>query len=311
VTPEVDLARRLGPAVCDRRLTLEKALTDRKLLQGTGLLRIENFLPVLEILETILRFARLSSPARLNCLDVEVIEREAPLRSLPPGFDGFRLLHLSDLHCDLVPELVDIVANLTGTLTYDAVVITGDYHDRIGVGHQLSLDLTARLVARLKPPIFGVLGNHDMLEMTPALEAAGITMLLNEAGFIERNGERLWICGIDDPHFFQTHDPARARAGIAAGETTILLSHSPESYWEAEALGYNLLLCGHTHSGQICLPGGFPIVRNARVPRRLIAGAWTHGRMSGYTSRGTGSCGLPARFHCRPEITLHVLRQIP
>jgi predicted MPP superfamily phosphohydrolase len=71
------------------------------------------------------------------------------------------------------------------------------------------------------------------------------------------------------------------------------------------------MLSGHTHGGQICLPGGFVLIRNAPVPRHMLAGAWRHAGLQGYTSRGTGSCGVAARFFCPPEITLHVLRAAP
>ena len=90
---------------------------------------------------------------------------------------------------------------------------------------------------------------------------------------------------------------------------TILLSHSPETHREAAALGYDLQLSGHTHGGQICLPGGIPILHNAPGCRReLIAGPWREGSMLGYTSRGAGAAGVAARFFCPPEITIHTLR---
>lgn len=96
---------------------------------------------------------------------------------------------------------------------------------------------------------------------------------------------------------------------MPAGEPAILLSHSPETWREAAALKFDLLLAGHTHGGQLCLPGGMPLVRNAPVPRRLLAGPWTEGTLTGYTSRGTGACGVAARLFCPPEITLHTLRR--
>jgi hypothetical protein len=66
-----------------------------------------------------------------------------------------------------------------------------------------------------------------------------------------------------------------------------------------------MMLSGHTHGGQICLPGGHALIKVCDVPRRILAGAWHHRGMHGYTSVGTGSCGVPLRYFCPPEITLH------
>jgi predicted MPP superfamily phosphohydrolase len=68
------------------------------------------------------------------------------------------------------------------------------------------------------------------------------------------------------------------------------------------------MLCGHTHGGQICLPGGIPVLTDCDAPRRMARGAWRHGRLAGYTSAGSGCSIVDARFHCPPEITLHTLR---
>jgi predicted MPP superfamily phosphohydrolase len=133
-------------------------------------------------------------------------------------------------------------------------------------------------------------------------------VLLNENTVIERDGQQLWFAGIDDPHFYRTHDFEAARRGIPQGACAILLSHSPTTYDEARHYGFNFMLSGHTHGGQICLPGGIALVRNGRCPPAQFAGAWTHHGLHGYTARGTGSCGVPARFNCPPEITVHILR---
>ena len=82
---------------------------------------------------------------------------------------------------------------------------------------------------------------------------------------------------------------------------------APEIYRQAAHAGFDLILSGHTHGGQICLPGGIPILLEADVPRALGAGSWRHRRMVGYTSVGTGSSVVPVRFNNRPEITLHRL----
>ena len=90
----------------------------------------------------------------------------------------------------------------------------------------------------------------------------------------------------------------------------MLLSHTPEIYRQAANADFNLMLSGHTHGGQICLPGRIPITLNAALPRQMGAGPWKHRAMDGYTSVGAGSSVVPVRFNCRPEITLHHLQTL-
>jgi predicted MPP superfamily phosphohydrolase len=303
------LAERLGRDVLERRILKQASLWAREMHQGRGIFKLEKIVPFDELIQRGLGAVGLLNYAHRQFLDVRVVQNEVRLPGLPAGFEGFRLLHLTDLHCDLDPDLVDIVIDRLKGLSCDATVLTGDYHNRIGEEHDLSLELMGRLIPHLPTPRFGALGNHDFIEKVAFLEDAGLPILLNEARFIECDGQRLWICGVDDPHFFQTHDLARARAGISPGDTTVLLSHSPETWREADSLGYSFMLSGHTHGGQVCLPGGFAVVRNAPIPRRLLAGPWKEGGLVGYTSRGTGACGVAARLFCPPEITVHTLRR--
>ena len=143
----------------------------------------------------------------------------------------------------------------------------------------------------------------------PFLEEAGLTFLLNETVPIERNGATLYLSGVDDPHFYETDNLHKTRATIPSSAVSILLAHSPELYRQASAAGYDFMLSGHTHAGQICLPGRIPVMGgNARCPKDMVYGAWRYGAMQGYTSAGTGSCGVPVRFFCPPEFTLHRLR---
>jgi len=219
------------------------------------------------------------------------------------------MLQLADLHLDLEPALTGRILEALRGLEFDQAVVVGDYHNRIGANAEVSLGEMRKLIPALGPNPLGVLGNHDFLEKVAFLEHCGLRILLNETLGLARGSSRLWIAGVDDPHFFRTHDLAAVRRPVPAGEFSVLLSHSPEIFREAAASGFDLMLSGHTHGGQICLPGGWPLVRNAAVPRSMIAGPWRQGRLQGYTSRGTGACGVPARFFCRPEITLHVLRK--
>jgi hypothetical protein len=132
----------------------------------------------------------------------------------------------------------------------------------------------------------------------------GVRLLLNESEMILRENDRIYVAGIDDAHFYRVDDIAKAAAGIPHGEFAILLSHTPEAYRQAARAGFQLLLSGHTHGGQICLPGSIPITLDSHLPRKFGAGPWTFQHMVGYTSVGAGSCIVPVRLNCPPEITL-------
>jgi hypothetical protein len=82
-------------------------------------------------------------------------------------------------------------------------------------------------------PVYGVLGNHDPATMLLDLETMGVRMLMNEAEPLARDQDRLWIVGIDDPHFFKTNDLRAAMAAVPDGETAVLLSHSADGYQDA------------------------------------------------------------------------------
>jgi predicted MPP superfamily phosphohydrolase len=156
--------------------------------------------------------------------------------------------------------------------------------------------------------VYGVLGNHDTILMMPALEAMGIRMLLNEAVALARGGDTIYLAGIDDSHYYRADNLEKAWAAIPPDTLSILLSHSPEIYRHAAHSGFNIMLCGHTHGGQICLPGGRPLLYNARCPRRFCAGPWAYHHLLGYTSVGAGVSIVDMRLNCPPEITLHHLR---
>ncbi len=124
---------------------------------------------------------------------------------------------------------------------------------------------------------------------------------------IERAGAAIHVAGIDDAHFFRVDNIEKAAADIPVDDFSILLSHTPEIYRQAAHAGFDAILSGHTHGGQICLPGSIPITLDATLPRAFGSGAWKYNEMSGYTSCGAGSSVLPVRLNCPPEITLHTL----
>ena len=186
-------------------------------------------------------------------------------------------------------------------------MLTGDYRGRTHGDCGACLEGVARLRESLRGDIYAVLGNHDSITMVPDLEALGIRMLLNECVVIDRGRALIYLAGIDDAHFYRADNIEKAAADIPRGSVSVLLSHTPEIYRQAAHAGFDLMLSGHTHGRQICLPGAIPILLEADLPRAFGAGAWRHAGMAGYTSVGTRSSVVPVRFNNRPEITLHQL----
>src|SRR5262245_40105947 len=152
------------------------------------------------------------------------------------------------------------------------------------------------------------LGNHDTIRMVPGLEEMGIRMLLNECERILRGDQVIYLAGIDDAHYYRVDNIEKAASEIPDNGFSILLSHTPEIYRQAAHGGFDLLVSGHTHGGQICLPGSIPITLDSVLPRHMGSGPWKHRDMVGYTSVGVGTSVVPVRINCLPEITLHHLQ---
>jgi predicted MPP superfamily phosphohydrolase len=291
-------AGRLGGTLAERRTIIERQ-------QEAGRKWGGNWKPFL--IRSALTASGLYRRGLRNATRIEVRVNVVTSMRLPPSFLGFTLLHLSDLHADMNPLAMRKVARLARELDYDLCVITGDFRGQTFGPFAEALNRLAPVARSLKAEAFAVLGNHDPAAMVCELERLGIQVLLNERIAIERGGGRIHLAGIDDVHYYGSGCIARAATGMPPGEYSILLSHTPEVYREAERSGFDLLLCGHTHGGQICLPGGLPLTLDARLPRHMGGGAWRHRRLAGYTSVGAGSSVVPVRFNCPPEVTLHHL----
>ena len=250
----------------------------------------------------------LRARGRRNTLDIEVREHELPVPRLPAGFDGFRILHLSDLHVDSIPEFPPALAGTLEGLAYDACFFTGDLRYRKHGSIEPALEGFRVVREAIHAPITMVLGNHDPSEIVEPLRTLGVRILINEATELKHGDARVHLVGVDDPHWFQADDLVAALDGVPDGECRILLAHAPELYEEAEARGIDLSLCGHTHGGQIALPGGWPPFLNTRCPRDLAIRDWQYGRMRGYTTVGAGFSSIPMRLQVRPEVVIHTLR---
>lgn len=304
-----ELEKRLGPLHARQRLGIERDHEAQVFGQGLLFFNLENASLAPGIIEGALKLSGLYWRARKNAERVTVRRNELKFSALPGSFDGYIILHLSDLHVEMSEAAMRHLITLVDGMSYDLCVLTGDYRANTFGPFDAALEGVAKVRAHLRQPIFGVLGNHDTIQMVPALETMGVRMLLNEWEVLTRGGERIHLAGIDDAHFYKVDNIEKAASQIPQDEFSILLSHTPEIYRQAAHANFNLMLCGHTHGGQLCLPGSIPIKLEAVVPRRMGAGAWRYHDMSGYTSRGAGSSVVAVRLNCPPEITLHCLRR--
>jgi predicted MPP superfamily phosphohydrolase len=225
---------------------------------------------------------------------------------LPAAFEGFQILHLSDLHIDGTEGLTEALLPVLGGLKPDLCVITGDYRfDDEGSCEQIYPRMRSILSSiSSKHGIFGILGNHDSSEIAFALEDMGMPMLINDAAEIRSGNASVWLIGVDDPFRYRCDDLASALASVPSQAFKILLAHTPELYRESSDRGIDLYLCGHTHAGQIRLPCIGFLRNHANCPRSYAHGHWARGRMQGYTSAGVGCSMLPIRFNCPPELVL-------
>ena len=305
------LERRLGRLHARQRIGIEDDHEARMLGRGLGFFHPRKWRRSPTIIRGSLKLTGLYRRARKNAERIQIRHHEILLPQLPPAFDGFTLLQISDLHVDLNEGAMQRLIELLPGLAYDLCVLTGDYRGKTFGPIDATIAGMARVCSHLVAPIYGVLGNHDSIRMVPALEEMGIRVLLNEAETIERGGRRIHLVGIDDAHYYRVDNIEKAASSVPAAEFSVLLSHTPEIYRQAAHAGFQVLLSGHTHGGQICLPGAIPIILDSVLPRRMGAGAWTYRGMVGYTSVGVGSCILPVRLNCPPEITLHRMLRSP
>src|SRR5262245_64053829 len=150
----------------------------------------------------------------------------------------------------------------------------------------------ARVRAHLKGPVYEGVGNNDSIRMVPQLEEMGIRILFNECEPISRGDEAIYLAGIDDAHYYRVDNIEKAAAEIPEHAFSILLSHTPEVYRQAAHAGFDLFLSGHTHGGQICLPGSIPITLSSVLPRHMGSGPWRYSEVVDYNAVGSGCAGV-------------------
>lgn len=243
--------------------------------------------------------------------DLEVVEKEVFIPGLPEVLDGLRIAHLSDLHLERIDDVERRAIEEVRRAGPDLICLTGDFVD-----DRKNLPFLVPYLMELcrGKRAYAVLGNHDYDERADPerlkleLRRAGVRVLMNEAVVERFRGEWVAVAGVDDPHTGRA-DVAAALGGEAKSHFTLLLAHSPDVLLDPAAAGAGLVLCGHTHGGQVRLPLIGPLLTNTRIGRRAAAGEGAIGGARFYVSRGLGASGLRLRLFCRPELALLTLRR--
>lgn len=267
----------------------------------------------------VLLHATVVAPAAVRPTTIDVA-----IEGLGAPFEGFTIAVLADLHfrpaaARRAQRRAVAIANAAEP---DLVALLGDYgvsfeHARapsVWSYRRMYPAATSLLRSlRARDGVVSVLGNHDhyghAAEVFAWLSALGARPLVNAALILERGQARLAIAGIDDAREGRV-DPQAGCAAIAPDIPRIVLSHEPDGVLHfADGVRVDLVLAGHTHGGQVVLPGIGALVRHARVCGRRTASGWVpnaHARL--YVSRGVG-CQIPLRFNCPPEVVVVRLRR--
>jgi uncharacterized protein len=268
--------------------------------------------------------------AKVQLTDVSLF-----LPRLPVFLEGRRVLHVADLHSRGFRATEKVLRSVLAEGA-DLLLISGDSCFQMRLGNPFgdtssqndchktgwtrrgyvfppsdneALAVWRELLAACRFPlgVFAVQGNHDTARFMAGLPALGVTVLTNESRLIDAPAGRLGVGGLRG-YGRQTADIPAALAGVEAGVFTIALSHYPEAAAALAAAGVDLIVAGHTHGGQVCLPGGRLLATHCWLEARYAAGLVRLGDSVLYTSRGLGTSMIPIRLFCPPEIvrfTLH------
>ncbi len=260
-------------------------------------------------------FAAIGYGAFVQRTDFRVREVDIPLAGLPPDLDGLLILHLSDIHLSAFlsesefARVIDAALELRPQLA----VVTGDLIS----GHSDPLDACIRQLARLKADagILACMGNHERYvhveDYTQRASARlGIRFLRGQAQVLRFGNAALNVAGVD---FQSQRDRGRYLRGaerlIVPGATNVLLQHNPDAFPAAARQGYDLLLAGHTHGGQVTVEILDQSINPARFFTPYVYGLYRRGNAAAYVTRGIGTIGIPARLGAPPEISLLRLRK--
>ncbi len=244
----------------------------------------------------------------------EVTQIQLKLPRLPAAFSGFRLAQISDLHLGgwMTMEKLQPALDLLYAQNPDAVAITGDFVEDIPRPTTYQLDTVGEALSNLAQRFttFAVLGNHDYWTdakmVKQLLQVTGIRELRNDVFPIEKAGQKLYMCGVDD--IWEKHNDLKAVTDqLTMQDCAILMAHEPDFADQSTATGlFDLQISGHSHGGQISIPFfGPPLL--PWLGQKYHTGLYQVENMIQYTNRGLGMIRPAIRFNCRPEITIFTL----
>ena len=253
--------------------------------------------------------------------EVQVVERTFFLPNLPPAFNGFRFVQISDIHLEEYTEdfFLRHVLHQVNALQPDLLLVTGDFASRGPMPIDVSFAAAARcgeMLSALTCPLrFGVLGNHDAIIgsriVRDHMETNGLPLLVNQYVRIDHGDAHIFLAGVDDISF--GHPDLNLAIPPNPDAPVLLMAHEPD-YATAVAShprghAVDLILSGHTHGGQIRIPGLRPLALPP-LGRLFPHGLYRVGSSQLYVNRGIGTVGVPFRFNCPPEITVGTLRPL-
>jgi predicted MPP superfamily phosphohydrolase len=239
------------------------------------------------------------------------------LPRLPEAFHGFRIVLMGDLHFGpyVGKAQVERAVRLAISLKPDLTILAGDFvshplRERNGPLGARHAEPCAQALQQLKgTPIVSILGNHDHWNdpdlVAEILDSHGLPVLRNQSMPLERDGQRIWIVGVDDV-YERANDLDKALQGVPPTEATIVAVHEPDFADEIARHPIDLQLSGHSHGGQVRIPGyGAPIL--PQLGRKYPMGLNRVNNLQVYTNRGIGMVFPPVRLNCPPEVTLITL----
>ncbi|MDE6261087.1 MAG: metallophosphoesterase [Oscillospiraceae bacterium] len=255
-----------------------------------------------------------------QCWGLQVTHTEAVLDGLPAGFDGYKIVQLSDLHGHEYGENSEKLLGLVREQEPDLIVITGDLIDQEG---QLQMiPALAKGLAAIAPAYY-VTGNHEwglgtgtVKELKSLLSQCGVTALSNQYEILERDGARMVLAGVDDPNGYADQTtPEELYAWIennAPGLFTLLLAHRNDRFGQYADAGYDFVMSGHGHGGIVRLPfAGGLVGTNRQFFPKWTSGIYTLGDSTLFVSRGLGNNTVPFqgfRVFNRPELAVVTLK---
>ncbi len=265
---------------------------------------------MLRLFRTILKLTGKYKDGFSNAKNIVLRKIDLKFPDLPSKFESFTILHLSDIHFGCISGIEDIILKQLNNQEVDICIITGDYLNGIHIPINSAIESLKKITKGVKTRhgFLAILGNHDTCHMVTPMEDLGIRMLINEDYRLHKGSDCIQFIGTDDVHYYYT-DQALHALEKAGSDFSIALVHSPEIYDLAEKMGINLYLCGHTHGGQVCIPGGTPIITHLNRGKDFYSGHWRYRNMQGVTSHGVGTSGIPIRFNTQGELLLLELQR--